>query len=82
MIERAESILHGMGFVECRVRHHDDLARIEVPADRVAAIAEPRTRQMIDEAFREIGYKYIALDLRGLRSGSLNEVIAFGRRQG
>lgn len=81
MIERAENLLHDMGFRECRVRHHDNLARIEVPADQIARLAEPDVRMKVEAAFREFGYSYVTLDLRGFRSGSLNEVIAFGKRQ-
>jgi uncharacterized protein len=82
MIERAEAMLRELGFRECRVRHHDKLARIEVPAGQIAALAAPELRSKIDAAFREIGYHFVTLDLRGFRSGSMNEVIAFGRRQG
>ncbi len=81
MIERAEAVLRENGFRECRVRHHETLARIEVPVDRLAELAEPDLRTKIDAAFREIGYQHVTVDLRGFRSGSLNEVIAFGRRQ-
>lgn len=81
MIERAEALLRTLGVRECRVRHHDHLARIEVPVDEIARLALPEVRTRIDAAFREIGYHYVTLDLRGFRSGSMNEVIAFGRRQ-
>jgi len=81
MIERGERVLHELGIRECRVRHHDRLARIEVPAGQIERIASPEVREAIDHAFGEIGYLYVTLDLRGFRSGSMNEVIAFGRRQ-
>lgn len=81
MIERAENQLRDLGFRECRVRHHDNLARIEVPANQIPRLAEPEMRNRIDAAFREFGYAYVTIDLRGFRSGSLNEVIAFGKRQ-
>lgn len=81
MIERGEAILRGLGLTDCRVRHHDRLARIEVPAAWIERLASAAIRERIDAAFREIGYQYVALDLRGFRSGSLNEVIAFGKRQ-
>ena len=81
MIERGEAFLRSLGLRECRVRHHDKLARIEVPPDEIARLAAPEVRAKIDAAFREIGYLYVTLDLRGFRSGSMNEVIAFGRRQ-
>ncbi len=81
-IDRCERLLRELGFRECRVRHHHNLARIEVPADQVAALIEPSVRARIDAAFREFGYAYVTIDLRGFRSGSMNEVIAFGQRQG
>lgn len=82
MIERAEVFLREeMGIAECRVRYHDKLARIEVPADSIEALAGAEDRAKVDAAFREIGFQYVALDLRGFRSGSLNEVITFGKRQ-
>lgn len=81
MIERAETVIRELGFRECRVRHHDKLARIEVPPAEIARLASDEVRSRIDAAFREIGYQYITLDLRGFRSGSMNEVIAFGVRQ-
>lgn len=80
-IDRCERLLRELGFRECRVRHHNNLARIEVPADQVAALIEPSARARIDAAFREFGYAYVTVDLRGFRSGSMNEVIAFGRKQ-
>ncbi len=81
MIEQGEAFLRSIGFRECRVRHHNTLARIELPADQISQAMEPDTRGRIDAALREFGYTYVAIDLRGFRSGSLNEVIAFGRRQ-
>jgi uncharacterized protein len=81
MIESAEAFLHELGVRECRVRHHNNLARIEVPQGAIGWISEPETRSRIDEHFRQLGYAYVTLDLRGFRSGSMNEVIAFGRVQ-
>lgn len=81
-IERAENFLRDLGFRECRVRHHNNLARIEVPVDQIPHLIDPETRTCIDAAFREFGYTFVTIDLRGFRTGSLNEVIAFGKRQG
>ncbi len=81
MIEAAEAYLHELGFPECRVRHHDRLARIEVPAAEIPRLTETDLAARIDAHLRSLGYAYVAVDLRGLRSGSLNEVIAFGRLQ-
>jgi uncharacterized protein len=75
MIERAEALLKSLGFRECRVRHHENLARIEVPLEDIAKILAPETRARIDACFREFGYTYVTVDLRGFRSGSLNEAI-------
>ncbi|NLX14011.1 MAG: ATP-dependent sacrificial sulfur transferase LarE [Phycisphaerales bacterium] len=80
MIERGEALLREMGFPECRVRHHQNLARIEVPAGQIEILCRPETRQQVESAFRDIGYAYVAVDLRGFRSGSMNEVIAFGQK--
>ena len=80
-IERSEAFLRSLGFRECRVRHHNNLARIEVPASEIERVCQPQTRAQIDAAFREFGYAYVTIDLRGFRSGSMNEVIAFGRWQ-
>jgi len=79
MIESCERFLHGLGLAECRVRHHDNLARIEVTPDCIAHLAEPEIRRGIVEHFRQAGYAYVTLDLQGFRSGSMNEVIAIGR---
>ncbi len=81
MIAAGEEFLHKLGIRECRVRHHANLARIEVPKEFIPRLSEPETAAQIDEHFRSLGYNYITLDLRGFRSGSLNEVIAFDRVQ-
>jgi uncharacterized protein len=74
-IDQAEQFLKSLGFRECRVRHHDALARIEIPTSELARFADAGLRQQIDRRLRELGYRYVTLDLRGLRSGSMNEVI-------
>ena len=73
-IERAENVLKDLGFVQCRVRDHGSLGRIEVPADRIAAVVERRAE--ILSAMEGLGYTYVTLDLRGFRSGSMNEEIS------
>jgi pyridinium-3,5-biscarboxylic acid mononucleotide sulfurtransferase len=81
-IERSEALLHQLGFRECRVRHHGNLARIEVPPAEIERLCQPEVRARINAGLREFGYAYVTLDIRGFRSGSMNEVIAFGKRQG
>ena len=78
MIEEAERFLRQWGWRELRVRHHGQVARIEVPADRIVELAAPEVRERIDAHLRKLGFAYVTLDLRGFRSGSLNEVHAFG----
>ncbi len=80
-IERAEAFLKSLGIRECRVRHHDNLARVEVQPEDISKLAEPGVRERIDAHFRELGYSYVTLDLRGFRSGSMNEVISLNIRR-
>jgi len=72
-IEAAEAFLRSLGLRQLRVRHHNDVARIEVEAPDMAVLVEQRER--IVEQLRALGYKYVALDLAGFRSGSLNDVL-------
>ena len=74
MVERAENILSDMGFRQLRVRMHGEtLARIEVEESQLAELL--RRRQEILTAFREIGYTYVTMDLKGYRTGSMNETL-------
>ena len=76
MIEKAEQLLLDMGFRQMRVRYHGNLARIETDADGFGMMASPAAREKIYAAFREIGFLYVALDLLGYRTGSMNEALA------
>jgi uncharacterized protein len=71
-VDRAEQAVHDAGIRVCRVRHHGDVARIEVPAHEVAAFADPALREAIVVGVKAAGYRYIALDLGGYVSGNLN----------
>ena len=72
-IERAETALRALGFRVCRVRHHDELARVEIGRDELARALEPETRAAIVRDLKAAGYRYVTLDLQGYRTGSLNE---------
>jgi uncharacterized protein len=72
-IEHGEDALRALGFRVLRVRHHGDVARIELGRDEMPRALEPGMAQAIDRALRGVGFKYVALDLRGYRLGSLNE---------
>ena len=74
-IESAEQFLTDLGFIEERVRLHQNLARIEVPGKDIEKIAAPEMRERIYEKFRELGFTYITLDLKGYRTGSMNDVL-------
>ena len=72
MVERAEEALRALGFTELRVRHHGDVARIEVPVADLPRMLDPEVRAQVVAALHAIGYAHVAVDLSGFRSGSLN----------
>jgi uncharacterized protein len=81
-IEAAESLLHELGLPECRVRYHEgDLARIEVPADAIERLVSLEVRTTLAAKFRELGFRFVTLDLEGFRSGNLNELIDINTRR-
>ncbi len=71
----AEQVLRDHGFAECRVRFHDAVARIEVPAAEIARLMSDEVRPAVWQGIRDAGFAYVTVDLRGFRSGSLNEAI-------
>jgi uncharacterized protein len=72
-IERAEQALRGLGFRVFRVRHHDDVARIEIARDEMERALDPDVAASIVRELKGAGYRYVSLDLQGYRTGSLNE---------
>jgi len=72
-IARGEFLLHQMGFRECRVRHHETIARVEIPIAQFQSALERRDE--IIRALRGLGFIYVTLDLQGLRSGSLHAAV-------
>ena len=75
MIERAEDVLHSFGFRQCRVRHHGEVARLELPPDEMGRALAADVREGLVRELKAIGYRYVSLDLQGYRQGSLNEVL-------
>jgi uncharacterized protein len=75
MIDRAERFVKAQGFRQVRVRHHEKIARIEVPADDLPRFFEEGLNERVTAHLQEIGYQYVTLDLRGYRTGSLNELL-------
>lgn len=73
MIGSAEDFLRKKGFSGCRVRHHGDIARIEVRQQDFQKMLDPEVRVHVSRELKEIGYRYIAFDLEGYISGSMNQ---------
>lgn len=76
MIDLAEQYLRQRGWREVRVRYHGgDLARLEVPAQRLAELCDDQARRELVEHFQRLGFRFVTLDLEGFRSGSLNVLV-------
>ncbi len=77
-VEAGEALLRSLGFRELRLRHHGDVARIEVPVAELGRALETAVRDALLSGLKSLGYRYITLDLEGFRSGSLNgTLVAF-----
>jgi uncharacterized protein len=79
-IDAGEALLRGLGFRELRVRHHEQarggpIARLEVPLSDLPRLLEPGVREEVCGGLRGLGFQYVALDLEGFRSGSLNDLL-------
>ena len=74
-VDAAEAFLHDLGFRQVRVRVHGGLARVEAEPDDIPRLADPDVRCRVDEKLRALGFAYTALDLRGYRTGSMNEIL-------
>jgi pyridinium-3,5-biscarboxylic acid mononucleotide sulfurtransferase len=74
-VDEFEDGLRQLGFRQLRVRFHDSIARLEIDGEDLARIVEPGVREMVVALGKRLGFAYVALDLAGFRSGSLNEVL-------
>jgi uncharacterized protein len=74
-VDRGEEILREMGFRQFRVRHHDQLVRLEVAKAEMERALQPDIVQEFARRFRSLGFKYVTLDLDGYRTGAMNEVL-------
>ena len=74
-IEAAEAFLRSLGLRQLRVRHHGQVARIELDDSGMAILMSGGRRQAVVERFKQLGFAYVTLDLAGFRSGSMNEVL-------
>ncbi len=76
-VDQAEQVLLDSGFHQVRVRYHGNLARIETDEDGIIKLLDPSLRRDIDKKLRDIGFVYITADLRGYRTGAMNETLRY-----
>jgi uncharacterized protein len=76
VIAQAEDFLRRMGFINIRVRHHDTIARIEIAVQDMPRFMENDIREKTNQYMKSLGFTWVALDIGGYRTGSLNEVLA------
>ena len=81
-VDAAEEFVRSLGFRQFRVRHHDKLARLEIPLDDLPRLWEDGRREAIVKRFRELGYVYVTVDLSGFQSGSANLLLHVKRAGG
>jgi pyridinium-3,5-biscarboxylic acid mononucleotide sulfurtransferase len=81
-VDAAEAFVRSLGFRQFRVRHHDRLARLEIPLAEIPRLWQDGHRERILERFRELGWVYVAVDLAGFQSGSANLPLTLERRTG
>jgi uncharacterized protein len=79
-IEEAEALLRSNGFRECRVRHHGEMARIEVPRTELGRLLHEPLLSTLTTGIRALGFRFVTVDLEGFRSGRLNEALAEARK--
>ena len=78
-VEEGEERLRALGFRQHRLRHHGELARVEIDPAELPRALDPEMTKRIVEAIKPLGFRYVALDLEGYRTGSLNEVLQIQR---
>jgi pyridinium-3,5-biscarboxylic acid mononucleotide sulfurtransferase len=74
MVERAEDVLIALGYPQMRVRHHGEVARIELPSEDIARFFSSTAAEKTQKAFQEIGFRFTSVDIEGFRSGKMNPV--------
>ncbi len=81
-VDAAEEFIRSLGFRQFRVRHHDRLARLEIPREEIPRLWRDGRHEAIVKRFRELGYLYVAVDLAGFQSGSANLLLGLGGKAG
>jgi pyridinium-3,5-biscarboxylic acid mononucleotide sulfurtransferase len=74
-VEQGEEALHGLGFRQCRVRHHGEMARIEIARDELARALTPEMFAEFTRIFKGLGFRFVTVDTEGFRSGSMNALL-------
>ncbi len=74
-VERGEEIMRSLGFREFRVRHHDELVRLEIAPDELNNALDRTITDELARRFRALGFRYVTLDLHGYRTGAMNEIL-------
>ena len=74
-MEKGEQFLRGLGLREFRVRNHGELVRLEIAPNEIEKVLDKNVTDLIAEKFRQLGFKYVTLDLHGYRIGAMNEVL-------
>jgi uncharacterized protein len=75
-VEQGEDALRGLGFRQCRVRHHGEIARIEIARDELQRALTPAMFAEFTRIFKGLGFTFVALDTEGFRSGSMNTPVS------
>jgi uncharacterized protein len=75
MIDQGEEVLRAAGFRQCRVRHHGNVARIEISRVEMVKAFNLDLFDKLSREFKQIGFQYVALDVDGYRTGALNEIL-------
>ena len=75
VVERGEEALRALGFRQFRVRYHEKLARIEISSEEMPRALDPAMARRFVEVFKELGFKFVTLDLEGYRTGSMNSLL-------
>jgi pyridinium-3,5-biscarboxylic acid mononucleotide sulfurtransferase len=78
-VDRAEELVRSLGFRQFRVRHHERLARLELPLEELPRLLEDGCREAIVRGLRQVGYVYVTVDLAGFQSGSANLLLSVRR---
>jgi uncharacterized protein len=78
-VEQGEESLHALGFRQVRARHHGEMVRIEIATDELHRALNPEMAVALTRVFKDLGFKFVALDLEGFRSGSMNSLLPVER---